>query len=419
MTLGRLVESGIVGGIAPVAVLEGARAVGKTVVGQRLVAAGHYQGYENLADPLTRAIAAADLPGWLASLPDRVVIDEAQLLPDLPLYVKFIVDQPDSTRRFLLTGSAAIGRTGLGGSDPLTGRVARHRLWPFTKAEAIGRPQHSITVIDDLLSGAITSTREYPPFNISELISTGGFPQLALTQHATGDSDRWVRDTTLGLLTDDVLPNDRYDLGTAGRVLDACLREPGAIVNLNSLAQRLTSDPRTVDRYLDILERRFLVHFLPNLALNPVRQTRTRAKIHPTDTAFAMESIRRANPITGGEPTHEGKVWESWIVQQILPGLPYQRGSVNAFFWRDSGIDKNKPHSQRFNEVDLVLIDGTGHTVGIEVKRCSRVSIDDAGGLFALRKQARLDFGYVIYGGTTTLRLSDGIYALPASALWK
>ena len=392
----------------PVVVLEGPRMSGKTVVAQRLVAAGRLAGYENLADPMTRQIATADTAGWLASLPGSVAIDEAQLIEDLPLYVKFLVDQPGSSRHFLLTGSAALGRTGLGGSDPLTGRVTRWQLRPFTAFELNGRPQRMAALIDELFSGEITATGVCKQIDVPSLIAAGGFAPIALTGVDTTTADRWVRDTVIGLLTDRVLPDDRFDTGIALRVLDGCLRDPCGVLNLTALGQRLLVDSRTVDRYLDVMERRFLLHFSPNLAQNPARQTRARAKVYPVDTAFAAESLRRADPAAINQPSMMGHLFEAWVVNQIVPCLGLGPTGVNLHHWRTPRGDA---------EVDVVLADTEGRVVGIEIKSSSVVTTREAKGLRAMAEIHDMVAGYVIYLGNKVVRLAERCWALPAAAL--
>jgi len=410
MILDRGIEPILKEQVAQVAVLEGPRMSGKTVLARKLVSDHTYEAYENLADPMIRDAARRDPAGWLASLPDTVAIDEAQLVADLPLYVKFLVDEPASRRRFLLTGSASLGRTGLGGSDPLTGRATRHRLSPFTAFELARVPHKMSNLADDLFSGHIADRHDYPPFAAAAAVTTGGFPPLALSSSRSGGptADHWVRDTVIGLLTDDVLPDDRFDAGLAVRVLDGCLRTPGATLNLTSLGQRLSLDPRTVDRYLDVLERRFLLHFLPNLAANPARQARARSKVHSVDTAFAVESIRRAGPAAFLSPETQGRLMESWVVNQVLPCLTMANTAIGAYYWRT-------PKGE--HEVDLVLADSTGALVGIEVKQSATVTLQDAKGLSVLAARQPVSAAYVVYSGTKTVRLGDRCWALPAAAM--
>ena len=418
MALARGIESLLSPTITPVIVLEGARTVGKTVVAHRMIEAGVFQAYEDLSLDATRELATTDPQGWLSSLPDRVVIDEAQLAPRLPLYLKSLVDVPGTRRRYLLTGSAALGRTSLGGSDPLTGRAVRRRLWPLTSAELNSRPNRMATLIDDLFSGAITAKRQHEDFDLMQVLQNGGFAPIALGDMSDREKDLWVTAARVGILTDHVLPDERFDAATAMRVLDGCLREPGGVLNITSLGQRLGITPRTVDRYLDVLERRFMVHYLPNNATGLARQTRARSKVHPIDTAFALESIRRGDPAKASDRRIIGHVLESWVVNQILPCVDLAPYEVSAFFWRDTGKDRNKPPERRNNEVDLVLVSGSNRAVGIEVKLTETVALSDAGGLMSLNAERPLDRGYVLYSGTKTIRLADRIYALPIAALF-
>jgi len=273
------------------------------------------------------------------------------------------------------------------------------------------------TIVDDLFSGDIATVSNHQSIEATQVIGTGGFAPVAMTGADTATADGWVRDTTVGVLTDHVLPDERFDAGTALRVLDGCYREPCGVLNLASMSQRLDVNPRTVDRYLDVLERRFLLHFLPNLAQGPARQTRSRAKVLPVDTAFACESIRRADPAKVQDPIMIGKLLEAWVANQITACLGVSRRLVTTHYWRDAKKDKDKKPEDRKNEVDLVLIDSQGHTIGIETKLSSTATLASAGGLAALNAVRPLDYGYVVYTGTETKRLSERIYALPIGAI--
>jgi len=407
MNIERAVVPDLVPGFPPVTILEGPRTAGKTYVARGLYESGVWQGYETLADPLTFELATNDLPGWLRSLPKTVIIDEAQLIKELPLIVKMLVDE-SSSRRFLLTGSARLGRSSLGGTDPLTGRVHRWTLGPLTLAEMNGHPDGLRTLVERLFQGDIGDGMTQPALDIPARVNQGGFPLIALRSLTVRERDQWVRDTTLGLLTDQVLPDDRFDTRLAMRVLDGVLRDTAGILNVDSLGQRLSMDPRTVDRYLDVLQRRFLLHFLPNLATNPTRQTRARSKMHAVDTAFATESLRRADPSAVTSPITLGHLFETWVVNQVVPALQFSSALVQAFYWRDAKTKR---------EVDLVLADTEGRLVGIEIKASTQVGLRDADGLAALRSSAGLSRGYVIYGGTKPVRLTDDCWAIPAAAL--
>jgi len=243
---------------------------------------------------------------------------------------------------------------------------------------------------------------------VVDRLNRGGFPLISLTPHALKTIDQWVRDTVVGLLTDAVLPDDRFDAGLALRVLDGCLRDPAGILNVTSLGQRLAINPRTIDRYLDVLERRFLLHFLPNLATNPTRQTRARSKVHSIDTAFAAESLRRSDSMALASPSVVGDLFESYVVNQIVPCLQFSGFPVHAYYWREAKSDR---------EVDLVIADTENRRVGIEVKSSTQIALSDARNLHALDQSMGLTMAYVVYPGSKTVRLTDRCWALPVTAL--
>ena len=394
-----------------VVVLEGARAVGKTRLVKYLTDQGRLRSYNDLSQPTARAAAEGDLEGWLRSLPTPAVIDEAQLLPDLPLAVKRIVDERPATLQFVLTGSASIGRSGLGGADPLSGRADRLVLRTFTEMERRGLKRDDVSVVDLLFDGAPRAGRLGNGVDeaiLLERIERGGLPEFAI---GPGDRQRRaarVREDVLDALSRELQPDERFDRGLVRDTLDAVVRAPGRIINTVTLGQALQLDRRTVDRHLAVLERRFLLQRLPNLALSPTTQAGARAKAHAFDVAVAAESLRRAGVDLSTDRERFGQVLESWVVQQLTSAASWSRARVDAFFWR---------RSRPFSEVDLVLIDDRGRTVGVEVKAAREVRASDADGLRALRAAKGLHRGVVVYLGDDVVALGEDLWALPVSAL--
>ncbi|MDR0594762.1 MAG: DUF4143 domain-containing protein [Bifidobacteriaceae bacterium] len=395
----------------PVLILEGARAVGKTTaVKHQLVNAAGY-AYATLADRATLGFARQDPEGWLGRLARPAVIDEAQLLPELPLIVKELVDaQVEPANQFVLTGSASIGRTGLGGADPLARRASRLTMWPLTPREVAGQ---SANLADSLLDGT-ARPGDYPAASAEALISRlryGGWPAYALRSGQISParlSERLAADTAAVLATT-VDPLLRANAAIAIEALDALVRAPGAIFNATRLAQLLGFDKRTIDRYMGVFRRLFLIHWLPNSATAPTRQSHTRAKVHPVDASLSVESLERAGVSLSDSREAFGQVLESYVVSQVVASLGWARRAATASFWRDA--------SDRDAEVDLVLDARGGARVGVEVKAASRVTPADLRGLTAMRRARGLDFGYVVHTGHELREVADQIWSLPVTAL--
>jgi predicted AAA+ superfamily ATPase len=393
----------------PVVILEGARAVGKTTAMRRLSRTANYS-YVSLADPGERTLADRDLSGWLRRLKLPVIIDEAQLLVELPLAVKEYVDDLGPGNHFILTGSASIGRSGLGGADPLTRRSVRYSMSPLTEWETADQ---SGSVVDVLFDGMpLLGTRTtLSDSAILDQMATGGFPTYRFPATATTPRQRLdrIRADIASTFSDSALPDVDLDAGIARVALDALLRTPGGIFNASRIAQSLDLDRRTIDRYLSIFSRTFLMHWLPNLATTASRQNHSRSKVHPVDTSFSVESMTRAGIDLLENREQFGALLESHVVNQIVAASQWAELATERFYWRDA--------ARRSAEVDLVLVDETDRVVGIEVKASATVTDSDLRGLRALSGQKNLHRGFVFYTGSVVKQLDERIWALPLSTL--
>lgn len=395
-----------------VVVLQGARAVGKTSMVRHLVETGLLNDYQDLSEPTTRLAAAADPEGWLRRLERPFVVDEAQLLPELPLAVKRIVDEQPPGLQAVLTGSATIGRTGLGGSDPLLGRAERVLLHPFSAQEAVGLKPTSRSVVDLLFDAPLGSGSERYAIDDDLLLAAlerGGMPHALFSRGSSRRSRFDQVDADLrGALRPELRPEDRFDSGRASDLLDALLTAPGGLLNFEKLSSRLEFDRRTVERLLDVLEERFLLSLLPNLALSASRQLRRSAKVHPMDTSMAAAALNRAGVDLRTDRERFGAMLETRVVQQLLAAADWAEREVRAWYWRRT--------SGRTAEVDLVL-ESANVRVAVEVKATRTLSGDDLRGLDSLHASTPLDRAYIAYLGDEIRQLRASVWAVPVEAL--
>ncbi len=396
-----------------VAILEGRRAVGKSSLARHLVESGVYASYQSLTDLAAAGRAQEDAFQWVRSLRRPAVIDEAQMVPAVSVAVKEIVDGLPPGHHFLLTGSASVGRGTMAGTDPLAGRATRLALHPFTGLEAQGPSDSETPSLIDILFDADLTAAEAPSTGTDDLrtrLETGGlpaftFPLLPLSRAAWQNR---VQADTLAILGDRVLPTEDLNTGIARRVLDSVLHTPGGQINRTRIARELDLDARTVGRYLGILERRFLITLLPNLHGGITRASRSAPKGHAVDTASTCESLIRAGHDIADSPELLGQTLETWVVNQFLAARGWAALTTEAFYWRDSRTGR---------EVDLVLVDGRGRRLGVEVKLASSIGPRDLRGLRAMRELGGLHRGFVAYTGAGFEEVDDGVWALPLACL--
>lgn len=396
-----------------VAILEGRRAVGKSSLARHLVESGVYASYQSLTDPAAAGRAQEDAFQWVRSLRRPAVIDEAQMVPAVSVAVKEIVDGLPPGHHFLLTGSASVGRGTMAGTDPLAGRATRLALHPFTGLEAQGPSDSETPSLIDILFDADLTAAEAPSTGTDDLrtrLQTGGLPAFALPLLPLSRAawQNQVQADTLAILGDRVLPTEDLNTGIARRVLDSVLHTPGGQINRTRIARELDLDARTVGRYLGILERRFLITLLPNLHGGITRASRSAPKGHAVDTASTCESLIRAGHDIADSPKLLGQTLETWVVNQFLAARGWAALTTEAFYWRNSRTGQ---------EVDLVLVDGRGRRLGVEVKLASSIGPRDLRGLRAMREFGGLRRGFVAYTGAGFEEVDDGVWALPLACL--
>lgn len=138
--LPRLAEARLVGALAdtPAVLIHGPRQCGKTTLAQTV---GLARGYEYISfdDGVRLAAAKEDPAGFVADLPERVILDEVQRAPSLFAPLKAKIDRRRTPGGYLLTGSANVLKVP-SLSDSLAGRMGILRLHPLAQCELVGHP---------------------------------------------------------------------------------------------------------------------------------------------------------------------------------------------------------------------------------------------------------------------------------------
>lgn len=388
----------------PVVVLEGLRATGKSTLARSLVAPTNFR---TLADDAERKRAASDLIGWLEALRPGSVVDEAQLVPNLQLGVKQIVDSHGaSPTQFLLTGSARLNTRELGGSDPLSGRVRRLRLHPLSQSEIEHQPLDTVTALFE----ETPRTWTIPKCDHNDIIrraTAGGFPTLRLldpVDRAT-ELDAYVPDLFSGNVH-----TTRRDVERLVRFYRWLVGRSGSVRNVRHFAEATELSQDTVHAYLDELAEVHLVESVRGFRPGQDHRETERERIFAADPSFIAASLP-IDPTDLMQNTDAfGRLLETFVATELIRVLTWSATSAQLFHWRE-----NDRH-----EVDLVLERRDGALVGIEVKAARSAAEAHTSGLrrFRDRYPERFVQGFVLHSGDTTVRFDDTLWALPFSALW-
>ena len=267
---------------------------------------------------------------------DLIVIDEAQKIDHIGSALKIIVDQMPGIR-VIATGSASFDLSNKVG-EPLVGRQRQINLFPISVAEIVSH-----------FGGA------YPQEHLEQFLIFGLYPEIL-----TVDSIDKKREK-LALLRDGYLYRDILEmenLRNSKKILDL-LRliafQIGKEVSLQELGQRLGMSRATVERYLDLLEKTFVLINLRGFSRNLRSEISKTSRYYFYDVGIRNAVIDNFNPLNTRDDV--GALWENFIFMERLKKRSYQKIYANMYFWR----------TWQQQEIDLVE-ERDGKIFGYEIK---------------------------------------------------
>lgn len=392
----------------PVVCLLGPRQCGKTTLVQELMPD---RAYATLDDEATVNLARTDPSGLLRGLPSEITLDEIQQAPMLLRAIKLSVDRDRRPGRFLLTGSANLLLLPQI-PDSLAGRMEVIYLHPLSEAEKEGKPGAFLsTWMEDKLVPKLRIAGQGVVEGVAERVLGGGYPE-PLTRKPERAS-RWHRNYVASILERDVADVARIrDVRELSRLLDILSLRTAELLNVSNLSQEIGMDRKTVEQYISVLERLFLVRNLPAWHRSEVKRLVKTPKMHIIDSGLAatLSGLKATDWLA--QRDRFGHLLESFVVQQLIAQGGWTDPTLRFFHYRDKDM----------TEVDVVMTQGKS-VWGTEVKASASISTSDGKGLRRLAQQCGKDFrsGVVFYSGTSILPISENprILAVPISELWE
>lgn len=320
-------------------------------------------------------------------------------MPELLLAIKLAVDERRGPSRFLLTGSAdvmALPRV----ADSLAGRLEVLSLLPLAGCELAGTPSGWI---DELFAA------------LELRVLTGGYPE-ALRRSSESRRQAWARSYLTAILRRDVRDIAEVEkLEALPRLLAALAQVCGQLCNYTQLGGRIGLDGKTVSRYLRILEQLFLVRRVPAWSGHGLTRIVKTPKVLFLDSGLLSHLLGLKAARMASDRTVFGPVLECFVYGELLRLASWAHDSYDLMMYRDKDQ----------LEVGVVIANGLGQLVGVEIKASASVQAGHLAGLRRLAAQAGDRFlgGVVLYDGIQSLPMGsvDGrpIWALPLASLWQ
>jgi len=309
----------------------GARQVGKTCLMKDLLAGRREKvlwldGDDPDVEPLLTKAGSTRLRS-LVGQARLVCIDEAQKIREIGLVLKRFVDHlPDV--QVLATGSSAFELANQAG-EPLTGRKYEFHLFPLAFGEmsaAHGRLEEKRLLEHRLVFGM------YP-----EIVSK------------PGEEIELLRLLASSYLFKDVLMLEQIRKPhLLEKLVRALAWQIGCQVSSHEVGQTIGADSTTVEKYIDILERAFVIFRLPAFSRNLRNELRKSRKIYFWDNGIRNAVIGNFQLI--GQRADVGALWENFLVSERRKWLSAQGSGVSSYFWRTT----------QQQEIDYLEDSGTG-----------------------------------------------------------
>ena len=265
-------------------------------------------------------------------------IDEAQMIPNIGNTLKLLVDtRPDLS--VIVTGSASFELAGQIG-EPLTGRKRTRYLLPVATGEYFSRSK--------------TPRADFKR-SLEELLIYGMYPS-ALTAPDAAAKTEFLKELADSYLLKDILTfqeikGSRFIL----RLLNLLAYQIGSEVSLSELGSSLGIDRKTVERYLDLLEKSYVIFRLGGYSGNLRNEITKMSKYYFYDNGIRNTLINNFNSLDIRNDV--GQLWENFVISERQKRRLYWGPSANQYFWR----------TWKGSEIDLVE-ERAGMLYGYEIK---------------------------------------------------
>lgn len=304
-------------GKGKVLVLIGPRQVGKTTLLKTLLSeagAGNSVQYWNCDEIAVREMLSQKSAAQFKLLVGKskfIVIDEAQRVQDIGITLKILHDNfPDV--QFAVTGSSSLDLSNTI-NEPLTGRKFEYNLFPFSTNELV----------------AHTSVLEEKQLMENRLVF-GFYPDVV---NNPGDEKDILSNIVSSYLYKDVFEfQDIRKPAIIEKLVQALALQIGSEVSFNELGNFLGIDSLTVQRYVDLLEKAYIIFHLHSYSRNVRNELKKSIKIYFYDNGVRNAVISNFSPCELRSDI--GMIWENFMIAERVKKNAFHNRKAKYYFWR-------------------------------------------------------------------------------------
>lgn len=400
---------------SPVVFLNGARQSGKsTLVLENLGSMRSYGEavYVTFDNPTQMAAAAASPSSFLSGYEGTLVLDEAQLVPEIFRALKLRVDElrlTDKTKvngRYLLTGSAnilALPKL----SESLVGRMNLLTLYPFCTAEVVGGSGIAVERIIDMDFSGMNNRG----ISLVEAIRKATYP--GIFDKDEREIKAWFDGYISTILQRDVkMLADLEKISALPLLLRVLASRVGNIINDADLSRDVGLNAVTGKFYRNILKMMFLCFDVHPWYRNIGKRLIKSSKGYLADTLLLCYMLDlNLETLASKRPELFGHVLENYVATELVKLLSFSETNLKLYHFRTSDG----------KEVDFILEKPNGNIWAIEVKSTDRVSSRDFSGIKVVQQLTDQDFigGVVLYTGKDVVPFGNNLWAVPFHILWQ
>ena len=319
MVIDRIARSELIRNSVPgkVVILLGARRVGKTFLINEILKTEKekylfWNGEDYAVHELLQRRSIQNYKKLIMDTP-LIVIDEAQKIPEIGLILKLLIDSFDHLR-IIVTGSSSFDLNNITG-EPLTGRRKEIQLFPLSESEyrQIEQPTERFD-------------------NLKERLVYGNMPEL-INYNSVPDKQQYLRELVNSYLLKDILVLERIkNSSKIFSLLKLIAFQCGSEVSLQELGKQLSMSKNTVERYLDLLSKVFIIYNLKGFSRNLRKEVVKNSKWYFYDNGIRNAIIANFSSIENR--TDLGILWENYMMSERIKYQNYFGLISNNYFWR-------------------------------------------------------------------------------------